>query len=82
MLARADLAMPPSAVEKVGKIAEGKWLLPTGQIIAPAGRQIDLAGIRPQALTLSPNGRFWLSFRSATSEPCKRPHPRRFSRRP
>ena len=56
--AHADLASPPSAAEKVGKLAEGRWLLPTGQIIAPAGRQIDLAGIRPQALTLSPNGKF------------------------
>ena len=63
VLAHADLASPPatqraSAAGKVGRVAEGRWLLPTGQIIAPAGRQIDLAGIRPQALTLSPNGRF------------------------
>ena len=62
-VAYADLApvpgtRPGATGEKVGKIAEGKWLLPTGQIIAPAGRQIDLAGIRPQALTLSPNGKF------------------------
>ena len=48
---------PPSPVQKVGKLAEGKWLLPTGQTISPAGQQINLAGIRPQAITLSPNGK-------------------------
>ncbi len=61
-VAHAEVAAPAKApapaVEKVGKIAEGKWLLPTGQTITPAGRQIDLPGIRPQALTLSPNGKY------------------------
>ena len=61
-LAHADLAPAPATHplvpgQKVGQIAPGKWLLPTGQIIAPAGRQADLAGIRPQALALSPNGK-------------------------
>ncbi len=53
-------APAPSAVQvaKVGKLGDNRWLLPTGQIIAPAGRQIDLPTIRPQALTLSPNGKF------------------------
>ena len=53
------LVPAPSAaqVEKVGKVGDNRWLLPTGQIIAPAGRQIDLPTIRPQALTLSPNGK-------------------------
>ena len=33
-----------------------RYLTPTGQGLAPAGWQIDLFGIRPQALALSPDG--------------------------
>ncbi|MCE9610166.1 MAG: beta-propeller fold lactonase family protein [Chthoniobacter sp.] len=56
---RPPAATPTAAkVERVGKSGENRWLLPTGQMIAPAGKQIDMPTIRPQALTLSPNGRF------------------------
>ena len=41
----------------VGKLADGKWMTPTNQIITPAGKQIDLPGMRPQAIVLSPDGK-------------------------
>lgn len=48
----------PSTDDRTGKIGEQTWLLPTGQIIRPAGRQVDLPGWRPQTVTLSPDGKF------------------------
>jgi DNA-binding beta-propeller fold protein YncE len=36
--------------------SENAWQLPTNQVSAPAGRQIELPGTRPQAITLSPDG--------------------------
>ncbi len=48
--------LPPAEMQ-TGKIGDNTWLLPTGQIIKPAGRQIDLPGWRPQTVTLSPNGK-------------------------
>jgi YVTN family beta-propeller protein len=44
--------------EAVGKVGEGRWMTPTNQIITPAGKQVDLPGMRPQALALSPDGKF------------------------
>ena len=41
----------------VGRVADGRYLTPTGQVLTPAGRQIELPGMRPQALALSPDGR-------------------------
>ena len=40
----------------VGTIREDKFILPVSQILTPAGQQIALPGMRPQALALSPNG--------------------------
>jgi len=34
----------------------GKSVLPTQQIITPAGRQVELPGMRPQAIAISPDG--------------------------
>jgi YVTN family beta-propeller protein len=34
----------------------GRIATPVNQIVAPAGRQLDLPGLRPQALALSPDG--------------------------
>jgi YVTN family beta-propeller protein len=50
----------PSAVpfgSASGATEAGLYSVPTGQILTPAGQQIPLPGMRPQALTLSPNGR-------------------------
>src|SRR5216110_2548419 len=41
----------------VGPVSEDKFVLPVSQILTPAGQQIALPGMRPQALALSPNGR-------------------------
>ncbi len=47
-------AVPPSAPpEKTGP----NTMLPVNQELTPAGRQIELPGLRPQALVLSPDGR-------------------------
>ena len=41
----------------VGRQSDGRILSPAQQLIAPAGHQVDLPGMRPLALALSPNGR-------------------------
>src|SRR5688572_389013 len=41
----------------VGPVDEHKFVLPVSQILTPAGQQIPLPGMRPQALALSPDGR-------------------------
>ena len=40
----------------VGRISENRYFTPTGQILSPAGHQVHLPGLRPQALALSPDG--------------------------
>ena len=40
----------------VGRLAENSYVIPTGQLLTPAGRQIELPEMRPQALALSPDG--------------------------
>jgi DNA-binding beta-propeller fold protein YncE len=40
----------------VGRVAASRYLTPTGQVLTPAGRQVELPGMRPQALALSPDG--------------------------
>jgi len=47
-----------AADARVGKVGPQIWITPTQQILTPAGRQVDLAGVRPQALALSPDGKF------------------------
>src|SRR5579859_4517013 len=42
--------------EDSGIVETNGCLTPTGQLITPAGRQVDLLGMRPQALALSPDG--------------------------
>src|SRR5450759_1911899 len=45
--------------DPVGRLEANRYLTPTGQILTPAGRQVELPGLRPQALALSPDGK-WL----------------------
>ena len=42
--------------EIVGKIGVGRYMTPTHQVLTPVGRQVELPGMRPQALALSPAG--------------------------
>ena len=43
--------------ELIGKIAPNRYLIPTNQVLTPAGRQVELPKMRPQALALSPDGK-------------------------
>ncbi|MSU59264.1 MAG: phosphoesterase, partial [Pedosphaera sp.] len=43
--------------EAVGPAGTNRWYTPANQILTPAGVQVELPGLRPQALALSPDGR-------------------------
>ncbi|MBE7502049.1 MAG: beta-propeller fold lactonase family protein [Verrucomicrobiales bacterium] len=46
----------PTDTEWVGRQADGqRTVLPVNQVLTPAGRQVDLPGLRPQAIALSPD---------------------------
>jgi YVTN family beta-propeller protein len=45
-----------ASTETVGRIANG-LVTPVNQLVTPAGTQVELPGIRPNALALSPNGK-------------------------
>jgi DNA-binding beta-propeller fold protein YncE len=54
---------PPAPVAQVstqdivGRIGSNRYQTPANQILTPAGLQVELPGMRPQALALSPDGR-------------------------
>ena len=41
----------------VGRVGTNRYVTPTGQVLTPAGRQIELPKMRPQVLALSPDKR-------------------------
>ena len=43
--------------EAVGRDGTNRVVLPVNQVITPAGTQIELHGLRPQVLALSPDGK-------------------------
>ncbi len=43
-------------VETVGRRGSVRTVLPVNQVVTPAGKQVDLPGMRAQALALSPDG--------------------------
>ena len=43
--------------ERVGRMAEGRAVTPVNQVVTPAGRQVELPGLRPNAVAISPDGR-------------------------
>jgi len=45
-----------SDTETVGRHENGRVVLPVNQVLTPAGKQIELPGMRAQALALSPDG--------------------------
>jgi len=53
--------------DQVGVAGENRTVLPVNQVLVPAGTQIPLPGLRPQALSLSPDGRL-LAVSGKTSE--------------
>ena len=59
-LATFSAAAPDSNVadtESVGHAKDGRVVTPVNQLLTPYGRQLDLPGLRPQAVALSPNGK-------------------------
>jgi YVTN family beta-propeller protein len=50
-----------SDTETVGRHDGGRTVLPVNQVVTPAGLQVELPGLRPQALALSPDGRLLLT---------------------
>ncbi len=51
----------PADTEAVGRKGANRTVLPVNQVVTPAGRQVELPGLRPQALALSPDGRLLLA---------------------
>ena len=43
--------------ERVGRAADHRTVTPVNQLVTPEGAQLDLPGLRPQALAASPDGR-------------------------
>lgn len=64
-VAREPSIKPPAAAvnpnintkDRVGKIGVNRYYTPANQILTPAGTQVELPGIRPQAIALSPDGK-------------------------
>src|SRR5437868_4329166 len=46
-----------STTQVVGRLGANRYYTPANQILTPAGIQVPLPGMRPQAIALSPNGR-------------------------
>jgi YVTN family beta-propeller protein len=51
------VADPRPNTEPVGRADLNRTITPVNQVLTPFGRTIELAGLRPQALALSPDGR-------------------------
>ena len=41
--------------EAVARLPDGRMMTPVNQVLTPIGQQVDLPGLRPQALALSPD---------------------------
>ena len=56
-------AFPQSMIRKtesesnVGRVGLNRYLTPTGQVLSPEGMQVELPGMRPQSLALSPDAK-------------------------
>ncbi len=47
--------------ETVGRHQAGRIVTPVNQVLTPFGRQVDLPGLRPQTLALSPDGKLLIT---------------------
>ena len=54
---QAQSASQFSTTDHVGQIGANRYYTPANQILTPAGIQVELPGMRPQAIALSPDGR-------------------------
>jgi YVTN family beta-propeller protein len=55
--AQAPAGSASGTCEKVGSAGPNRYYTPANQLLTPAGTQIELPTMRPQAIALSPNGR-------------------------
>src|SRR5215471_14818539 len=46
----------PSTSAPVGRLSTNEFATPVNQRLTPAGRQVELPGMRPLAMALSPDG--------------------------
>lgn len=53
--------------EAVGPAGTNRWYTPANQILTPAGLHVELPGMRPQAIALSPDGK-WLATAGKTHD--------------
>jgi DNA-binding beta-propeller fold protein YncE len=60
-------ARDPALSLQVGRLPDGRFVLPQNQTLQPYGRLVELPGLRPQAIALSRDGRF-LYVSGKTSE--------------
>lgn len=51
----------PDWSEAVGRDGANRVVLPVNQVITPAGTQVELHGLRPQVLALSPDGKLLIT---------------------
>ena len=56
-LAASEVSGDVSTTARVGQIATNVYYTPANQVLTPAGFQVELPGLRPQALALSPDGK-------------------------
>ena len=59
--APAAAARRPADTEPVGRRGANRTVLPVNQVVTPLGVQVELPGLRPQALALSPDGRILIT---------------------
>ncbi len=52
-----EAAAARSDTERIGRQAGGRTVTPVNQVVTPLGRVVELPGLRPQALTLTHDGR-------------------------
>jgi YVTN family beta-propeller protein len=57
----------PNAFQTPGNSRPGPVSVPVNQVLTPAGRQVELPGLRPQVVALSPDGQ-WLAVSGKTPE--------------
>lgn len=55
--ARGEEPAVVSSADLVGRTREDAIVTPVNQLLTPHGKQVELAGLRPQALALSPDGK-------------------------
>ena len=52
-----DTFITPATTERVGRRGANRTVTSVNQVLTPLGRTVELPGLRPQALALSPHGR-------------------------